>query len=251
MFRQVKIVGMKATQRQQLMLLDLQQLDHQLARLRKRNAELPERKELAALDAERLEVRGAYMESQRELDARRLELSRIEADVATVAQRQQRDNELLAASTSSKEAMALQSELDTLDRRKSELEERQLEAMEIAEGAEKVFAAAEEVLNGVEGRRADIFARIEAAEAETARDQAAAERDRAALSAEVQGDLLELFEQTRQQAGIGAARLRGNISEASGVSLSPADMTTINATAPDEIVFCPGTGVILVRGFDE
>ena len=242
---------MKATPRQQLLLLELQQLDHSLARLRKRNEQLPERVELTALEAERDEVRNRYMEAQRELDAKRLELSRIEADVAVVEQRKQRDNELLAVSTSSKEAVALQSELDTLSRRKDELEERQLAAMEVADAAEQVFAEAETVLAGVDERRADIHARISTAEAETAREQGEQETARAGVAAEVQGDLLALYEKTRAQAGIGAAKLRGNVSEASGMALSPADLSTINQTPHDEIVFCPETGAILVRVIEE
>ena len=242
---------MKATPRQQLLLLDLQQLDHTLARLRKRSEQLPERAELTALEAEREDVRNTYMDAQRELDARRLELSRIESDVEVVEQREKRDHEMLAVSTSSKEAVALQSELETLGRRKEELEERQLEAMEVAEAAEAVFTEAERVLAGVEERRAGINARIAGAEAETARDRAAAEEERAGLSAEVQGDLLALYEKTRSQVGIGAAKLRGNVSEASGMALSPADLSTITNTPHDEVVFCPETGAILVRVIEE
>ncbi|GAA1319519.1 zinc ribbon domain-containing protein [Leucobacter albus] len=242
---------MKATPRQQLMLLDLQRLDHTLARLRKRNEQLPERAELTALETEREQVRNTYMDAQRELDARRLELTRIESDVEVVEQRVARDNEMLAASTSSKEAVALQSELDTLGRRKGELEERQLEAMEVAEAAEGVFSEAERVLAGVDERRAGINERIAAAEAQTESDRGAAETERAGLAAEVRGDLLALYEKTRAQVGIGAARLRAGVSEASGMALSPADLSTIKAAPEDEIVFCPETGAILVRVIDE
>ena len=242
---------MKATPRQQLLLLDLQQLDHTLARLRKRSEQLPERAELTALEAERDAARNSYMDAQRELDARRLELSRIESDVDVVEQRAQRDTDLLAVSTSSKEAVALQSELDTLANRKAELEERQLQAMEIAEAAEGVFGAAEQVLAGVDERRDAINTRIDEAEALTASESEQAQTERANIAAEVQGDLLALYEKTRAQVGIGAARLRGNVSEASGMSLSPADLTTIKATAHDEVVFCPETGAILVRVIEE
>ncbi|UTX51774.1 zinc ribbon domain-containing protein [Leucobacter aridicollis] len=242
---------MKATPRQQLLLLDLQQLDHTLARLRKRHEQLPERAELVSLEAERDEVRNRYMDAQRELDARRLELSRIEADVDVVDQRVKRDNDLLAASTSAKEAQALQGELETLGRRKGELEERQLEAMEVADAAEAVFAEAEHVLAGVDKRRDEINARIAAAEAETERDRAATAAERAGKAAEVQGDLLALYEKTRAQVGIGAARLRAGVSEASGMALSPADLSTIKATADDEVVFCPETGAILVRVIED
>jgi predicted nucleic acid-binding Zn-ribbon protein len=35
------------------------------------------------------------------------------------------------------------------------------------------------------------------------------------------------------------------------MALAPAELSDIRATAPDEVVFCPGTGAILVRGADE
>lgn len=242
---------MKATPRQQLLLLDLQQLDHTAARLRRKIEQLPEREELAELETEREATRNSYMEAQRELDARRLELSRIESDVDVVVQREKRDRVLLSQSTSAKEAQALQSELDTLAKRQSELEDRQLEAMEIAETAAAAFADAERLLAGVDERRAAIHTRIEGAVGDLAAELARVEQQRSDTAAEVQGDLLALYESTRARTGLGAARLRGNVSEASGMALTPGELGSINAAAPDEIVFCPGTGAILVRAEEE
>ena len=242
---------MKATPRQQLLLLELQQLDHTVTRLRKRSEQLPERAELAVLETEREAARNSYMDAQRELDARSLELSRIGSDVEVVVQREHRDRDLLAASTSSREALALQSELDTLARRQSELEDRQFEAMEVAEAAEAVFSEAEQVLAGIDERRDAIHTRIADAEREIAAESARASEERAGLAAEVQGDLLALYEKLRAQIGIGAARLRAGVSEASGMALTPAELSDIRAASPDEIVFCPGTGAILVRAVEE
>ncbi|MFC5338295.1 zinc ribbon domain-containing protein [Leucobacter denitrificans] len=238
---------MKATQRQQQLLLDLQQLDHQMARFRKQLDQLPERAELAALENEREAARNTFMDAQRELDTRRLELSRIESDVQVVEQRLERDNALIAASTSSKEAVSIQSEIDTLMRRKSELEDRELESMEVVESAEAVFTEAEALLAGVNARRDAIQDRIQGAELAIETQRKEAQEQRANISAEVQGDLLALYEKIRAQVGIGAARLQGNVSEASGMSLTPAELSDIRSTSPDEIVLCPTTGAILVR----
>ena len=35
------------------------------------------------------------------------------------------------------------------------------------------------------------------------------------------------------------------------MALTPAELSGINAAAPDELVFCPGTGAILVRVIEE
>lgn len=238
---------MKASPRQQQLLLNLQELDTGLARLRRRRQTLPERAELDALAGEISETRETYMAAQRELDTQSAEIERIEADVKLVQGRRERDEQLLAQSVSSKEAQALQNELDTLVRRQGELEERELEVMERQETAQAAFDAAAEALAGVDGRRAAIQAAIDAAEQSIDRDLASQGDERAGLAAEVQRDLIEMYEELRGRIGIGAARLRGNVSEASNMALTPAELSDILSTAPDELVFCPGTGAILVR----
>ena len=120
---------MKASPRQQRLLLDLQALDNSLARLKKQRAALPQRAELAAMQGERSAAKDAFMALQRELDTQNADIERLESDIELVRQRIKRDNELSAASSSPKEAQALQAELETLGRRQNELEERELELM--------------------------------------------------------------------------------------------------------------------------
>ena len=242
---------MKASTRQQRLLLDLQDLDNTLARLRRKRATLPERAELEALSGDTATARDGFMQAQRELDTRRTELSRIEADVATVQQRRDRDNQMLSVSTSSKEAQSLQGELETLSRRQSELEDRELELMEVVEGLQTTFAEAETHLAGVDQRRAEIQGRLDDAERRLDAELSSNTEERAGVAAELQRDVLDLYEELRGRIGIGAARLRGNVSEGSNMALAPAELSDIRATAPDEIVFCPGSGAILVRDFDE
>ncbi|QIM18495.1 hypothetical protein G7066_07440 [Leucobacter coleopterorum] len=242
---------MKASTRQQRLLLDLQDLDNTLARLRRKRSTLPERAAIEGLGDETAAARDGFMRAQRGLDTLRVELDRIESDVATVQQRRDRDNEMLAVSTSSKEAQALQSELDTLARRQSELEDRELELMEAVEAAQASFAEAEAVLAGVDGRRAELQASLESAEQAIDSELAVNSKERGGVAAELQRDLLDLYESIRARAGIGAARLRGNVSEGSNMALAPAELSDIRATAPDEIVYCPGSGAILVRDFED
>lgn len=241
---------MKASPRQQQLLLNLQELDTAIARLRRRRTTLPEREALAGLAGEVSETRARFMAAQRELDTQSTEIERFEADVQLVRQRRERDEQLLAQSTSSKEAQALQGELDVLARRQSELEDRELAVMELQEAAQAAFDAASEALAGVDGRRAAIQAEIDDAEQRIDRDIASQGEERAGLAAEIQRDLVEVYEELRGRIGIGAARLRGNVSEASNMALTPAELSNILETAPDELVFCPGTGAILVRVAD-
>lgn len=241
---------MKATPAQQHRLLDLQELDHAAARLRRRRASLPERAELAKLQGELSAAKDAYMAVQRELDTQTAEIGRFEDDVETVRARRQRDETLLAASTAPKQAQALQDELNMLARRQAELEDREFALMEANEATQARFATVSEALAAVDGTRAALTAAITQAEEAIDAELAAVAEERAGLAAETQRDLLALYEETRARSGIGAARLRGNVSEGSNMALAPAELADIHAAAPDEIIFCPQSGAILVRDFD-
>ena len=242
---------MKASVRQQRVLLDIQSLDTEQVRLQRRRAQLPERAELAALTGETAAVRDRFMAAQRELEDRNVEIKRIESDIEVVAQRRARNTERMAVSTASKEAQSLQDEVDSLERRRLALEEQELEVMEAVEQAQPSFDAAANELAEIDRRRADLEQRLAVTEEHIARDLAAAAEQRSLLAAEVQRDLLDLYEDTRNRYGMGAARLRGNVSEGSNMALTDAELAGIRGGDPEEIVFCPGSGAILVRDFED
>ena len=238
---------MKASPRQQSLLLDLQDHDNLVARLRRKRTQLPERQELAALQGELSEAKTEFMAVQRELDAQNADISRLENDVETVRQRRRRDADLLSASTSSKEAQSLQGEIDTLEKRQGVLEERELDLMQASEVTQARYDSASEILARVDERRAELTANLLEAERAIDAEIASATEERAGIAAELQRDLLDLYENLRQRGGVGAARLRGNVSEGSNMALAPAELQEIRSAAPDELVFCPGSGAILIR----
>ncbi len=238
---------MKASPRQQSLLLDLQDHDNLVARLRRKRTQLPERQELAALQGELSEAKTEFMAVQRELDAQNADISRLENDVETVRQRRRRDADLLSASTSSKEAQSLQGEIDTLEKRQGVLEERELDLMQASEETQARYDTASEILARVDERRAELTANLLEAERAIDAEIASATEERAGIAAELQRDLLDLYENLRQRGGVGAARLRGNVSEGSNMALAPAELQEIRSAAPDELVFCPGSGAILIR----
>lgn len=242
---------MKASPRQQQLLLDLQELDNTIARLRRKRKTLPQRATLAGMADETDAVKQGFMAAQRELDMHAAEFDRIESDVVVVAQRVARDEQLLAGDVSAKEAQALTAELEQLKGRAGVLEEKQLEIMELQETAKAAFDAAAAALAAVDSRRDALQAEIDAADADLVRELKVNINERAGLAAEVQRDVLGVYEDLRSRLGMGAARLRGNVSEASNIALAPAELTDILAAPADELVYCPGTGVILVRGAAE
>lgn len=238
---------MKATPDQQALLLDLQDLDTQAARVARRRTQLPEREQLTALAAQAGDIRDRFMTAQRAVEETRVELDRLGSDVATVVARRTRNEQRLAASVSAKEAEALQSEIDSLVRRAGELETLELTALEANEAAQAQLDAATAEVAGQNDQRQQLQDALDAGEAGLARELLQITEDRKNLSVTIAGDLLALYEETRERSGIGAARLRGKVSEGSNMALTDSELAELRGAPANEIVFCPGSGAILVR----
>lgn len=238
---------MKASPEQQRILLDIQRLDTEIARLERKRSQLPEHERIAALDAKQPELREAFMSAQRNLEDVELEQQRLDADVSLVKERLHKDEAKLAASTSGKEATALQHEIETVNVRAAQLEEMQFHVLERLDELQQLFAEAEQALSENAEDRARTAQQRDEHLAELGAEKTQLQGEREQLVAAISAELYELYEEIRQRYGIGAALLRGNISEGSNMALTDSDLAEIRETPADEVVFCRDSGCILIR----
>lgn len=241
---------MKASPESQLRLLDLAYLDAELGRLDHRRRGLPEHAELGQLEQRDRELRDevAALEAT-EGDLKR-EQSKAEADVEQVTTRIARDRSRLDAGqvSSPKELENLQSEIESLLRRQSDLEDVQLEVMERRESTESRLATArderKEVADGIQS----VTARRDEILAELGEQSGKAADQRAAVAAEEPADLVDLYEKLRvQHGGVGAAALRRGQCQGCHLTLNTVDLNAMRAAAPDEVLRCEECRRILVR----
>lgn len=179
-------------------------------------------------------------------DDLRTEIARIESDVAVVDARASRDSERLAHTSNVKEAQGYESELAALARRKSDLEDAELDVMERLEKADAAVAEQEALIAATNGEGADLSAAAKRVVAEATAAIEAATRDRAAVSATVPADLLALYDKLAGRSA-GAALLRARTCEGCHMVLSGTDLQTLRTAAADTVVTCPECGCILVR----
>ncbi|SFR78145.1 hypothetical protein SAMN05428970_2336 [Agromyces sp. CF514] len=239
---------MNASPADQQQLLRLQAVDTRLQQIAHRLGSLPQSAPIAELATRDTAVRSRRAEAQGALEDARAELKRIESDVAVVEARIARDSDRLQHTSSTKDVAALDSELVSLRKRLSDLEDQELIVMERVEGAEGVVA-------GIDGERAAIAAETAALEVE--RDEASAglvverdgtERDRVVVAGEIPAELLAYYEQRRARgAGIGAALLRQRTCGGCTMTLTGSDLDVVRRAAPDEVLLCPECDRILVR----
>lgn len=240
-------MGLKAAPEDQALLLELQALDTKLQQLARRSDKLPERETVDTLSGTRAGLERTRAEQSGAVEDVRLELKRTESDVEVVQARITRDAERLATSASVKDVAALEQELESLGRRKSDLEDIELAVMETLEQSEGDLAATEAELAALSGSIAEATAVRDAALAEIEGERVHAAANRQTIAEKVPADLLALYEKQRERYGIGASLLRGGVSTASGVALAQTDMTKIRSAEPDDVILCPDSSAILVR----
>jgi predicted nucleic acid-binding Zn-ribbon protein len=241
----------KAAPEEQLRLLDLQALDSTLNKLARRATAARSNPELGIVASRVAEVDGELVRATTELGDLERELTRAEDEVQAVVTRLERDDKRLNSGTgTSKDLTALQHEVASLTKRRSDLEDVELDAMERVEAARTARAEVEGRTNAVrEELRALEEARdSELAEIEAQRGKVQAQRNE--LAATFDTALLAIYERILARRGVGAARLFHGKSEGSGMQLSPGDLADISGAAPDDIVLCPDSGCILIRSSD-
>jgi uncharacterized protein len=238
----------KADPEAQRRLLELQALDTTLAQLAHRRRSLPEHAELDRLSREVAALTDERARAQVAVDDLDRDIDRMERDVDQVRVRAARDQARLDVGTGpARELEALQHELGTLARRQRELEDVELELMEKREEAaallidvEGHLATAREQQGEVEQRRAETLAAI-------TKDEEFRRAGRAPLADDLPADLVKLYEQVREQTGVGAALLRGGRCEGCRLELSGSEKARVRAAPPDEVIRCDECRRILVR----
>ncbi len=241
---------MKASPEAQQRLLELADVDAELSRLEHRRRTLPE-----IAEAEQMAARNRGLHDQMAtVDAEEKDLgreqSKAEADVEQVRTRIERDRARLDSGQvgSARDLANLQSEITSLARRQSDLEEIVLDVMERRETAQRRHGVLTEERATLATELESVAGRRDAALAEIAEQAGKAADRRAGIAAGEPAELLALYDKLRtQHGGIGAAALRRGRCEGCHLSLNTVNLNRIRAAAPDEVLRCEECRRILVR----
>ena len=238
----------KAAPAEQLKLLELQGLDARLKSLSNRRRALESDPRITDLEAALSVANGELGAAKLAVHDAEAELKRAEADVEQVATRIERDEAKLNSGTGlSKDLVALQKDIASLNKRRSDLEDVELEVLERLDVLRERQAAQQSIVDDIQGSFGGIRAELDEQIAEINAEETVVRGQRAEFAAGLDAGMLTVYEKTLARRGVGAARLFHGTSEGSGMQLSPGDLAEIKAAAEDDIVFCPDSGAILVR----
>jgi predicted nucleic acid-binding Zn-ribbon protein len=240
---------LKASIADQSALIELQRIDSTIQNLEHKLKNLPELAQLDAI-AKRIEAGVELLKAaELEMGDVEVELKRSEIEVEQVSDRIKKDeNRMNSGQGSAKELEQMQHELGTLAKRKSELEDGELEIMIRFDA---VKAKVETLKNDDAGLRqleGELAARHESASSEINTEIASETSKRKDQSTKIDASLIELYEKIRSATGgVGAALLVGNTCDGCHLAITPIELEKIKAMPSDDVVRCEECRRILVR----
>lgn len=227
----------------------MQDLDTSLDQSRHRRSHLAERTELASVDAQvtadgaKLAELDGLLRSLRERQAEaEAELAATEARSAGISQRMYG-----GTVSASRDLQAMAGEIDHLKERASALEDAVLAVLEELEPLDEQAGQLRSSISALEGERAAVVARLEAAETEVDAEIADLESRRVAAAGVVQEGLLATYERLRTRlGGVGVARLVGTHCDGCHLTLSAVELDRVRHLAEGEVYTCEQCSRILV-----
>lgn len=231
-------------------LLVVQVKDIETAQLVHRRSTLDELERKVELEAHLTRTRNQLVAAKVILGDLQRDQVRSDADVEVVRQRILKDQHLLDSGSinDSKQLSALQHELVSLARRRTELEDVELEIMERVEGAEAAVSVLAEQVEVLSRELVQVSNTLEDLIATISADIAEVERDRASLVVTLPAEFMVLYEKIRSShSGVGAALLHRGQCGGCRLAIPPQEMQTIKEASTDLVIQCEECRRILVR----
>lgn len=238
---------MKPSRDALLQLLELQKVDSTIDRLESRRRNLPEQAELDSLEERLIVLEKSLGEQQAIVDDILMRQGKLDNEIEMIDAKIKKEEERLYSGSiaNPKELADIQEEVSSLKRRKSSLEDSDLEVMEEREAAEKqldlVNTEAEEVRKKIQ----DATVRRDEASAEIDRQLEEARRARSDWVPKIESELLELYDDLRAaKGGVGAAALLDGVCQGCHMRLPYQEVERIRKA--DGLIRCDECRRILV-----
>jgi uncharacterized protein len=230
-------------------LLELAEVDAELARVAHRRRSLPELAEIEQAEKDLRAGRDALVATETVASDLDRDIRKLEAEIDQVRARGDRDRGLLNSGSisSGKQLEDLQHELATLQRRQTVLEDDLLEVMERREATDTDLERSRAALAEIEQRLADVNRRCDEALADLDSTEARRRAERGTLLGVLPAELVDRYERIRAQRGVGAALLHQRRCGACRLELDRTAVGRLRDAAPDEVLLCEECGVLLVR----
>ena len=229
-------------------LWELQQVDTALHQLQRRLTKLPEAAEFDDAERRLAEHHAAIATAGKQLSDAENTIETIEPEAEGLTAKRTRLEQQLKIVTETRQADALNHEIEILNTHRDELDDRELEAMEQQSNAEQRLAELAGNEDAVVAMREAAAAQLAVAKGTGANEEADLTAKYDAARAVLTAEEAALYDAQRaRHGGIGIARLVGLKCDGCHLDLSRAEVDNFKSLPADELVDCPQCGRVLVR----
>ena len=237
---------MIASQTDQKQLLAIAAFDVELARISNSRKQAQAESELEAASAETLRLSDSLIDARNSVGDLEMELGRAEADLELVGKRITKDKQLLRSTSSAKDAQGIEHELGTLDTRKSELEDAQLQIMELLELAQKNHEKLSQEKLAADAQLAAVQERISTELADLSSQAEKVQTERKSAISSIDQELAGAYER-KYSRGVAVGSLTGRDCGACRLSITATSFEELMALPSEELAECPNCQAFLVR----
>jgi predicted nucleic acid-binding Zn-ribbon protein len=236
----------KANLQDQKRLLELVELDLNLVKNAGDRAKLLAATDIQIASEKTLSLSDQLIDARNRVGDLELELKRSENDLELVETRIAKDKQRLSTTSSSKDAQGIEHELNTLAKRKSELEDAELGIMEELDKVRAELSVAESAKSAAENELSSLRASLSSETAELDSKRAELIAKRVALVGLIDGELALAY-QRKADRSVAVGKLTGRECGACRLSITATNLEEIVALPADEISECPNCQAYLVR----
>lgn len=240
---------MKASTEQQLKLLELQDADLQLARLRHQVESHPLHDKVAALQGRAADLQRAAIAHQAAIDDQRREAGRLAGEVEKLVSRRQVQQERLdSGKVLMRDMPVLEQEIRRIRERESELEDQQLEAEEVLEQQEATLQAIRQQAQALEANEQAAQVELDDELTKVREQIEQLEGQRAEVRSQLDAELLAEYERVAERLGtLVVVEVRDGYPVNAPFEFSQSELQQFSLAPADEVVFSEETGHIVVR----
>lgn len=230
----------------QTALLRLAEIDLEIAQIKHEITSAIESKELESLRSDLASVAGELIAARTNVENLEESQRRADDDLHLVESRIARDQERLLQTSSPKDAQGIQSEIESLSRRKSELEDTELGVLAELEEAQKalneISERRDQINNSMNTLQAEIQTKVDDLKSRGRKLTA----DKEIVVGKISADVISAYELlAKRQIAVGQVVNRSCSACRMGLTASAID--ALSDLAEDELGYCPECQAMIVR----
>ena len=235
-----------ASKQQQQLLLEIATLELELAKNHRAILVLEKNEEVEAARSAQLESAESLLDAHSTLERVQGEITKVLSDIDLVDQRIVQDEKKAKAVNSERELKAVEAELNSLQARKSLLEDTELTLMQESEDAEKLIASLTAARSELNQQLEELLATVRGQTQNLSAASSELSQKRDAVAKQLEPALVEAYRR-KVERGVPVGQTLGRDCSACRLAINGVEFDAMMALPEDSLPTCPNCDAFIIR----